>query len=197
LSTSQPIPAILLAAGASTRLGHPKQLVKVNGETLLHRAARLALEAGCHPVIVVLGAEEAAIRPTLEGLAILPVLNPDWSEGMGSSLHHGMQTMLQASPQTGAVLLLVCDQAKLSREHLGHLMATYRTSQNPIVASRYEKHPGVPAIFSSQFFPDLLKSQGDQGARGLLRRHSVQTSYVNFPEGSADIDTPQDLEALT
>lgn len=197
MNSNQSLPAILLAAGSSTRLGYPKQLIKINGETLLHRTARLALEAGCEPVIAVLGAEETTIRPALEDLAVLPATNPEWQEGMGSSLRHGVQRLLQTNPQAKAVLLLVCDQPKLSREHLNRLITTYWANQAPIVASQYENRPGVPAIVSSQFFSELLKSRGDQGARELLRGHPNETGYIDFPEGSSDIDTPQDLETLT
>jgi molybdenum cofactor cytidylyltransferase len=188
--------AILLAAGASTRLGEPKQLVISDGETLLHRTARLAAEAACAPVIVVLGFAEASMRPALEGLDVTPVVNEDWAEGMGSSLRCGMEAMLQAHSSANAVLLLVCDQAKLTGEHLRCLLDLHGSGSAAITASRYGGRAGVPAVFSSQFFVNLLESHGDQGARELLRTHIGESSYVDFPAGVTDVDTPDDLKSL-
>ena len=106
--------AILLAAGASTRLGHPKQLVRFQNQSLLRRSAALALESGAEPVYVVLGSYAANLQPELEGLAVKVVVNPDWEEGMGSSLRCGIAEMQRETPGASSVLVLVCDQPLLT-----------------------------------------------------------------------------------
>lgn len=185
--------AIVLAAGASSRLGQPKQLLKLNGETLLHRTVRLAQQAGCNPVFVVLGFEAARMQRELSGLAAKPVINEDWPSGMGSSLRSGIEAVMKESPQPQKTLALLCDQPTLSAEILSKLIETSAKAKSLITASSYAGRFGVPAIFDKQLYPDLLKVAGDQGARSIIQRYPNQTSIVEFPGGIVDIDTPEDL----
>jgi molybdenum cofactor cytidylyltransferase len=189
--------AIILAAGASTRLGQPKQLLKLNGETLLHRTARLATEAGYNPVFVVLGYEAARMQQELSSLAAKPILNPDWSSGMGSSLSSGIEAVMNEKTAPQKVIVLLCDQPTLSAETLSNLLRTSTESKSLITASSYSGRSGVPAIFDQQLYPDLLKVEGDQGARSVIQRYADQTMTVEFPSGIVDIDTPEDLAKLT
>lgn len=189
--------SVLLAAGASSRLGKPKQLLQSGGESLLRRSARLAVEAGCSPNIVVLGAFAGIFRLELDGLAVEILINPDWRTGMGSSLSVAMNRMLKREVVPGAALLLVCDQPDISAELMRALITKQAADENPIVASRYTGRAGreilgVPSVFGSAFFPELAAVQGDQGARGVLVRHAAETGYVDFPQGSFDVDTPAD-----
>ena len=191
--------AILLAAGGSTRLGQPKQLVVFHGETLLHRAARLALDAGAAPVIVVVpgtpgSASSAPFGPdpqcwtaALEGLPVTPLGNPHAGEGMGRSLRLGLAAL---PPGTERVLLLVCDQPLLSVHHIEALLA----APGPVAAAQYGGRLGVPAVFSREHFAALAATRGDQGARSLLR--TLPVTPVPMPEAATDIDTPADLLAL-
>lgn len=189
--------AIVLAAGASTRLGQPKQLLKLNGETLLHRTVRLAQEAGCDPVFVVLGFESGRMQQELSGLAARPILNPDWPSGMGSSLRAGIEAVMQENPKPPKTLVLLCDQPSLSAEIFAGLIEAGARSEFLITASSYAGRLGVPAIFDQQLYPDLQKATGDQGARSIIQRYADQTSIVEFPGGAIDIDTPADLSNLT
>lgn len=196
LPARAPIAALVLAAGASARLGQPKQLLRVGGESLLRRTCRLALESGCSPVIAVIGSGAGRMRQELRGLNVSPVANPSWPEGMGSSLRCGMDTLLALDPPPDAVLLLVCDQPRLSREHLRRLLDEHRSSHAPIVASEYAGRAGVPAVFASSFFPQLAASSGDRGARDLIRNAADQARTLPWPDGAADIDRPEDLGEL-
>ena len=105
--------AVILAAGASRRLGQAKQLVTIGGEPLLRRTVRLAAQAGCHPIVVVLGFEADRMRSALAGFRVIVAVNEDWRAGMGSSLRCGVETALQISPPPEAILLMVCDQIRL------------------------------------------------------------------------------------
>lgn len=190
------IAALILAAGASTRLGQPKQLVWLDGESLLRRTARLAFAAGCAPVFVVLGFEADRMRPELNGLRATAVVNQKWAEGMGSSLRCGMDAIARIEPAVEAVLLLVCDQPRLTAQHLQSLLDCHRAGKSLITASFYADRAGVPAVFAATLFPELLGCSGDRGARDLIRGHSDQVQRVCWPAGELDVDRPQDLEEL-
>ena len=186
--------AIVLAAGASTRLGQPKQLLRIEDESLLHRTVRLAEEAGCAPIFVVLGFEAERMRRELNGLNARVVINSNWQSGMGSSLHFGVEALVKEVPLPQQVLLLLSDQPKLSKHTLLNLMRKSAETGSLIVASSYAEKLGVPALFREKLYPDLLKSDGDKGARELIQRYQAQTASIDFPEGVFDIDTVQDLE---
>jgi molybdenum cofactor cytidylyltransferase len=185
--------AILLAAGASTRLGQAKQLIVMDNESLLARTVRMALEAGCAPVIVVTGFEQEKMQAALAGLPVKFVHNPDWSEGMGSSLRCGVRAL---DPGTHDALLLVCDQLALSTEFLRELLRVHLLREKPITAAHYDGRLGVPAIFSAAFFPRLCVVKGDRGARGVLESHAKEVTAMDFPAGAIDLDTPEQLEHL-
>jgi len=188
--------AIILAAGASTRLGQPKQLIRINGETLLHRTTRLALEAGASPVVAVLGNDDEHLLPELQGLTATFVVNNEWHTGMASSLKRGLQAVLAINPDQANIMVLVCDQPRLDASILKNLLATHATRKPEIAASRYRETLGVPAIFSRTRFPELMELTGDQGARRILQRHIEQVAAVDFPGGEFDLDTPEDLARL-
>jgi molybdenum cofactor cytidylyltransferase len=195
-----PCAAIVLAAGASTRLGQPKQLIPIEGETLLHRTARLAIEAQCSPVYVVLGFEADKMSPELAGLTVETVLHPDWQQGMGSSLRAGMQALLRTQPHPHAVLLLVCDQPRLSLQHIRALLKQH-TMDAPdgkvaITASYYAQRNGVPAVFSACLFSDLLAISGDRGARDLIGARAAQVRGIPWPIGELDLDRPEDITRI-
>ncbi len=185
------VAAVVLAAGGSRRLGQPKQLVLWKGEALVRRAARLALEAGCRPVRVVLGAEAEACRQALAGLDVEPILNPAWGEGMASSLRAGIR---QLPEEAEAILLLACDQPHLEVSHLAGLLAVQAAGPEATVASAYGGVRGVPALFPRRRLPELAALEGDRGARALLAGPEVRE--VPFPGGAFDLDAPEDLERL-
>lgn len=190
--------AVVLAAGASTRLGQPKQLLRIDGESLLRRTARLAVEAGGSPVVVVLGFKADDMRAELDSLPVAAVLNPGWPEGMGASLRAGMEAIRASDPQPQAVLVLVCDQPRLTAGHLRSLLSRHSGTQGKvaITASVYAGRAGVPAVFSAGLFPQLLLSSGDRGAKDLIRAHAGAVQGIPWPEGELDLDRPEDLSTI-
>ena len=188
------VAGVILAAGSSSRLGAPKQLLRYGGETLLHRAVRLALEAGLDPVHVVLGSNAAAVGDALADLRtrVTTVVNDDWQTGMGSSLARGIASLPAATgPEPGAALVLVTDQPRLSDAILASITTAFRTGGATLVASRYASGAlGVPALFARRYFPELTRLTGDRGARALFTRHRDDLATVAFPHGDLDIDTP-------
>lgn len=185
------VAAVILAAGASRRLGQPKQLVIWEGEPLLRRAARVARESGFRPVRVVLGAGAEACRDVLAGLEVEIVLNAAWEEGLGSSVRAGVAAL---PSEVDGLLLLVCDQPALERGLLDRFLAAHAADPDRVVASCYAGIRGIPALFPRRRFPELSALRGDRGARGLLG--GVGVLEIPFPGGEEDLDTPEDLARL-
>jgi CTP:molybdopterin cytidylyltransferase MocA len=189
-----PVAAILLAAGASRRLGQPKQMLMQGGETLLRRAIRLAREAGAAPVLVVLGAHAVVIRASIDQDRATVVINEDWEQGIASSIHAGLRALDGNVP---GALIMSCDQHRLTAEHLRGLIENFiAQNTSAIVASEYAGIQGVPAVFPRSAFPELLALAGDKGARALLLRPPCPLVSLPFPGGEADIDKPEDLALL-
>ena len=186
------IGAIILAAGNSSRLGEPKQFLRYRGETLIHRAARAALDAGCAPVVVVAGTAHERIERELAGLAAQVHHHAQWPRGMGSSLRAGVAHALLLAPSLDALVLMVCDQPRVTAEVLTALLTAHADSPHPAAASAYSGTLGVPAIFARTLFPKLATLPDDDGAKHLLRALPDQITRIPFPDGSLDIDTPSD-----
>ncbi len=191
------VAAIILAAGASRRLGQPKQLLRFQAETLLGRAIRLAHEAGASPVFVVLGANFAAIssRSTFDHEIL--VLNDRWEQGIATSIHAGLDALGEKAISPSGVLLMTCDQPRLTAEHLRILFDEFTKHPEPVIAaSTYTGIQGTPAIFPRLTFPDLAKLCGDQGARKLLTHPPCPVISFDFIGGEIDIDLPADISHL-
>jgi molybdenum cofactor cytidylyltransferase len=192
---------VLLAAGGSSRLGRPKQLLIHEGKTLVRRAAEAAVAAGCGPVVAVLGAQAKAVEAELTGLPLRTVHNVDWQAGMGSSLRVGLRALDAKEPAgTGssvdAALVMLCDQLRVEAEHLRALVEAFARTGAPIVASGYEETRGVPALFSRALFPELEALTPDQGARKVIAREPSRVVEVVLPGGGEDVDTAEDLTRL-
>lgn len=192
------VAAVILAAGASRRLGQPKQLLLFSGETLLARAVRIASEAGAEPVFAVLGAQSEAIAQALAASSARVVLNTEWQSGLASSVRAGVHAVQQQSPSVEGILLMNCDQPRLDATHLRALLAEFALQAGQgIAASSYSGARGVPAIFPRALFGQLRQLTGDKGARALLSQSSIPVSLVPFAGGELDIDTPVDLAHLS
>lgn len=190
------VAGVILAAGASRRLGQPKQLLRYRGETLIHRSVRLAHAAGLAPLQVVVGHRGREIAAALGefGAAAAVVTNPDWRQGMGGSLARGIASL---PPATAAALVLVTDQPQVSAALLGVMLERYRSDGTTLVACRYASGAlGVPALFARRHFAELAALSGDRGARALFARHAAVLAAVSFPAGDRDVDTPADAAAL-
>ena len=185
---------LLLAAGASTRMGRPKQLLPYHGRTLLRHAAETAVAAGCAPIVLVTGALHDELLAEIVGLPILAERNPDWETGMASSIRAGLAAVAAAAPR--AVLVMLTDQPLVTPELLRQLIVQQHATQAPIVAAAYGETLGVPAIFDKSLLPELLKLQGAQGAGRLIARLGAAVGQVAFPAGLLDVDTPAQYTAL-
>lgn len=194
---SEAVGAVILAAGSSSRLGRLKQVVRWRGESLLRRAVLAAQGAGCRPVIAVLGAHGELTRKELAGLEVRTVANTDWPSGMASSIRAGIQALAACEPPVATAVLMVCDQPHTNAEVISRLIATYRTTGQPLIGSAYGGSFGVPALFGRALFTELSVLTGAGGAKQVMERHAANARFLPFPGGDVDVDTADDLARLT
>jgi len=185
--------AAILAAGPSTRFGSPKQLVRLEGGLVLHRAVANAASVAGHSVTVVLGAHAREVAPALRLSSASVVLNRDWAEGLASTIRAAVRA---APPRCEGLLLLLADQAAVSGEDLRRLFAAWRRHPVLIAAALHGGAPGLPAIFPRWAFTDLLELRGDRDAGQVLRRNVDRVVRVPMPNAGLALDTPEDLLAF-
>lgn len=193
-ATTGPVALLLLAAGGSTRMGQPKQLLPYQGRTLLRHAAETAVATGCTPIILVTGALHEALATEVADLPIQVAHNPDWATGMASSIRTGLAAADHFQPT--AVLIMLMDQPLVTPELLRGLIIQQQQTHAPIVAAAYGDTLGVPAIFSATILPKLLMLEGAQGAIKLIASLGDAVGWVDFPAGLLDVDTPEQYNAL-
>jgi molybdenum cofactor cytidylyltransferase len=185
---------LVLAAGASTRLGQPKQLVRINGRPALHIALSNAVAVAGNAVTVVIGANANDLTYLLAHSPASSIVNRQWEEGIASSLRCGL-AVVPASAD--AVMVVLGDQVCVTGDDLKRLVAAWNTQENNIAAATYDRHVGVPAIFPRWCFSDLAGLRGDEGARKILLRNPDRVTRVPMSNAGFDLDTPEDLAALT
>lgn len=187
---------VILAAGSSTRLGQPKQLLEFQGTTLVQRITQIAVSAVKKPVVVILGANCSLIHSQLTHLPVHIVYNPDWPRGMTSSIRKGLLALLYYSPDTDGAIFAVCDQPYITSDLFLEMISVGSISQKPIVACLYNNVLGTPVLFKKEYFDVLLALKDTEGARTILQAHPESIEAVPFPLGIFDVDTMQDYEAL-
>lgn len=185
---------IILAAGESKRMGSPKQLLNIEGKSLIRRTAEVALATDCYPVVLVIGANKAQIAPEIIDLPLTVIDNPKWYEGMASSVKMGLVGLYMTYKEVEAVIILVCDQPYLSVSLLERMVEIYQTKKAPIVACKYGEQVGVPALFDRKLFEELLNLTGDKGAKPVLMSHLDEAHLITFEAGSIDLDTLEDYQ---
>jgi molybdenum cofactor cytidylyltransferase len=187
---------VILAAGAATRMGTPKQILEFRGRPLLRHAAEVALGTRARPVVVVLGARGGMVRGALDGLPVEVVENPRWEEGVATSIQAGLDGLCKVHPEATGVILLLADQPLVTSQILEALIEMQIRTGKSIVASEYSDTVGVPVLFSRSYFPLLLALEGHQGCKGVILKHLSDTQTVPCPEAELDLDTPEDFARL-
>ncbi|MEK7949449.1 nucleotidyltransferase family protein [Luteolibacter soli] len=184
------IGAVVLAAGKASRFGAPKQLLEIDGVSLIDRSCRTALEAGCGPVLRVLGAHAESIleRPCPEGVETL--VHAGWEEGMGSSLAAGVSDLLERAPELEVVVVMLADQPMVTVRLLEEMRG--RLCEASIVLCDHGEATGPPALFGAQHFAELMALRGDRGAKAVAVNHRTVT--VPFTDAAWDIDSPEAWE---
>ena len=183
------VSAVVLAAGASTRMGTQKLLLPLGGETIVRRVVKAVCDSGFDEVLVVVGSEHEQVVRALEGLPVRHAVNPDYATGMGSSF----RTAVEHLPDSDAAIFALADQPLVTSAEYRRVLDTYRQHHSPIVSVRYGDVMAPPHLFSRAFFPELAALE--HGARPVLLRHRDKTTILTFPPDLlVDVDTPEDYE---
>ena len=187
---------IILAAGSSSRLGTPKQLLPYKKNTLIEHSIEVALISLARRVIVVLGANAETMQPGIENDKLSFIINEKWEEGIASSIRCGLRYSLNQTNPPQNVLYMVCDQPYINTDLLDKLITLQEQTGHAIVASKYAETTGIPAIFAAALFPELLQLRGDTGAKKIIAQQKDKMAAVPFPLGDIDIDTEADYRHL-
>jgi molybdenum cofactor cytidylyltransferase len=190
---TEKIGIILLAAGLSTRMGEPKQLLKIDGQPLIRLIARQALEARASETVVVIGHAADEIKKTLEDLTLKFAFNPHAEKGMGSSIKLGISFLKENHFSAG--LIMTCDQPLIRSSHLTNIIESFHLKHRLVVASRYSGTVGIPALFDSKLFEQLLTIDDDQGAKKIVSKNISDALLIDLPEGNIDLDSPEDYRS--
>ena len=188
--------AVILAAGNSSRLGQPKQLLQFRGQTLVRRIVDAACEADCSPIVVVIGSDKDKVARELEQTHAVIVENENWNEGIGTSIRSGVQRLIDVAPNVGAIVLLVCDQPLADLHTIEQLIALGEKTKKAIVASSYAGTLGVPALFDRSCVEELLALDDRSGAKPIILSNHERVAEFPFSEGQIDIDTAADYDKL-
>ncbi len=187
------VAGVILAAGASRRMGRNKMLLELEGESLVRRAAQRALAAGLSPVVVVIGHEADRLRAELKGLPLELAVNPDYTGPTSGSLHRGLDVL---DADVEAVVVMLGDMVRVTIETLAMLVAAARGTDAPLVVSRYGDVTAPPLLFRRALFGELLAWTGEGCGKAVVQAHRREAMYVERPEALlADVDTPEDFAA--
>jgi molybdenum cofactor cytidylyltransferase len=187
---------IILAAGNSSRLGQPKQLLAYKDTTLLQYIITEASILSEAAIFVVTGANHEVIEKEIDSSKIKIVFNPDWELGMSSSISAGLNKVLEVYPEIQKCIFAVCDQPFVSHSIFENLIDEYRKTGKGITASSYAETLGTPVLFDKKYFEELLNLQGQEGAKKIINRFLDDTASIPFEKGNIDIDTEEDYNKL-
>jgi molybdenum cofactor cytidylyltransferase len=186
------IAAVILAAGEGRRMTVPKQLLPWGDSTFLGHAVIAARGSACSKIMVVIGAHQDLVAREVRDRRIEVVHNPDWMQGLGSSVRAAARAMARSETPVDAAVFLPVDQPLMDSALIDRLIDVHRKSRKPIVASRIQGRLGVPALFDASVFPELLRLTGDGAAQAFICRRINRVRALPFPEGAFDINTPED-----
>ncbi|WP_238989986.1 nucleotidyltransferase family protein [Flavobacterium sharifuzzamanii] len=187
---------IILAAGNSSRLGKPKQLLQYKESTLLKNTISEALKVENSSVIVVTGSNHDLIEKELNLPEIQFSFNSDWENGMSSSIVKGVNQLLHQNPECEQCILAVCDQPFVTVSVFENLIVEANRTKKGIAASAYSDTLGTPVLFHKKYFQELLELKGQEGAKKLIKKYSADVVSVSFEKGNIDIDTEEDYYKL-
>jgi molybdenum cofactor cytidylyltransferase len=187
---------LILAAGSSSRMGKPKQLLEFEGATLLTHVAKVACQSNVYPIILVLGANEDVIRKSLDIPQLDIVTNENWETGMASSIIKGICYIKEKYPKVDGIMIIVGDQPYLDETQIYQLINLQNTSGLPIAACSYAGIIGTPALFHKSVFSELLGLNGDIGAKKIIEKRMPNVVTIPFDKGVIDIDTEEDYMNL-
>jgi molybdenum cofactor cytidylyltransferase len=186
---------IILAAGNSSRMGEPKQLLPFEGKTFLQCTIDAALGSKATSKVVVLGADKDEIKKSFRADSIPVIHNTEWEKGMASTMQKGLQYLTKFK-KLDQVILVLCDQPFVHSGILDSLIEIQKSTGKGIVACKYADTLGVPALFTQQYFAEMMGLKSSEGAKKVIYNHLEDVAEVDFPKGAVDIDTYEEYEEL-
>ncbi len=197
MSKQSKIAILILAAGDSSRMGSPKQLLKWKNSNLLNNTISKAIELNVKEIIVVLGANADMIIPEIDQSKVNILINKDWENGLGSSISAGVNHILQSNTSINGLLIMLADQPLIENDHYLKLIKDFSSGNKTIIATKYnDSKPGVPALFDKFYFKDLNDLNLDFGAKQLISRYSENVISIKNEQSRLDIDTPEQYQNL-
>lgn len=196
MHTTNTIGTIILGAGASSRMGRPKQLLEWHDELLVNRAIRQATALQAGPVALVLGANAEVIAEKVTDPSIMIAVNDNWAQGMGSSIVTGLTALQEHHAKLAGVLITLVDQPLITSTHLAEIIEKFKNNNTPLVAAAYGDTFGVPALFSADLFPRLLTLSGKEGAKKIIHQVRDKLTKWPLPAAKVDLDTPEEWNAF-
>jgi len=187
---------IILAAGESDRMGQPKQLLPYLETTLLEHAIETAGSLAVAEVCIVLGSGAETILPIIANASENIIINKDWKTGMSSTIKCGLQYILNKYPATDGIIFMTCDQPYITKENLNEMIVMHRENGKTIIAASYADTIGIPVLFGGRFFSELMKLNGDKGAKQIIQKYHDEVAEILIPRAAIDIDTPEQFQAL-
>lgn len=187
---------VVLAAGSSSRLGQPKQLLLYKNTSLLKYTIYQASQVPNTAIIVVTGSNHELIEKEITGPEIKTIFNPDWELGMSTSIATGLKELLRLNPDIQKCIFTVCDQPFITTIVFENLIKEYQKKVKGIAASKYAATLGTPVLFHKKYFTELLQLKGQEGAKKIINRFLEDTVAVPFEKGNIDIDTIEDYNEL-
>jgi molybdenum cofactor cytidylyltransferase len=181
---------IILSAGLSSRMGSPKQFIKINNETLIRRAVVTAAKSGAGNIFVVVGSSAETMRSELKGLRVNIIDNSKFNDGIASSIVAGIKGL---PDESRSALIMTCDQPLITEHDLNELIKMFNSALCPIAAMTYKGVVGVPALFDVSVYPELLNLKGNLGAKAIIQRYADDVATYTCPHAATDCDTPEDL----
>jgi len=190
------IQVLLIAAGASKRMGKPKQLLPWGGGSLVEHQIKVLLETK-KPLSLVLGAYADKIIPLIEKFSIAKYRNEDWEKGMGTSIAYGVKKLLDKDPTVDGVLISLIDQPLIQPAHFKKMLKLFQPGKKQIIVSKSKDGwSGAPVLFDAVYFKELQKLKGDEGAKKIIQKESRNVTYVNASNLLTDIDTPDSYHKM-
>jgi molybdenum cofactor cytidylyltransferase len=192
MKKEEKIGIIILAAGNSLRLGRPKQLLPYQENCLLKRIVVEAMAVPNTFTLVVTGYKTEVMEAEIADTRVETVFNPEWQEGMASSIRLGIETLKELLPQLDSCILSVCDQPHVNREVFKALIKKHLHAGEELIASAYADTLGTPALFRRNYFKDLMLLNGREGAKKIFLQYPDVVFKLPFEKGAIDIDTEED-----
>ncbi|MBS7229651.1 nucleotidyltransferase family protein [Flavobacterium psychroterrae] len=187
---------VILAAGNSSRLGQPKQLLSYKNSSLIQNTISEASLIQNSAIIVVTGANHELVEKEITASKTTIIFNPDWESGMSSSISKGLSQLLHLYPEVEKCIFTVCDQPFVTTSIFENLISEHSTTNIGIVASSYSDTLGTPVLFHKKYFNELLKLKGQEGAKKIINKFLDDTASISFEKGNIDIDTQEDYLKL-